>query len=231
MHVRGEAGIGKSRLVRALTEHVGGAQVWQCSPHHRSTSLYPVVRELERAFDGPEQLAHAAVAAGLDPGEAVPLLSGLLAGKGEDRPGRSPLASRTATLRALELLLVADPARHPLLLVVEDLHWADPTTIELLGRIAAAAAEPARPVRGDLPRASSSRRGRRALHRARAAEPGGRAGDGRAGPDLSAADGVPLFVEELLKSLEDGEAAGRRARRRSRACSPSASSGCPALAT
>ena len=96
----------------------------------------PIIRELERAFDGPEQLAHAAVTAGLDPGEAVPLLSGLLAGKGEDRPGRSPLASRTATLRALELLLVADPARHPLLLVVEDLHWADPTTIELLGRIA-----------------------------------------------------------------------------------------------
>ena len=44
----------------------------------------------------------APVAAGLDPDETVPLLSGLLAGKGEDRPGRSPLASRTATLRALE---------------------------------------------------------------------------------------------------------------------------------
>ena len=87
-------------------------------------------------FDGPEQLARAAVAAGLDPVETAPLLSGLLAGQGEDRPGRSPLATRTATLRALEQLLVADPARHPLLLVVEDLHWADPTTVELLGRIA-----------------------------------------------------------------------------------------------
>ena len=53
VHVRGEAGIGKSRLIRALTEQVGGAQVWQCSPHHRSTSLYPIVRELERAFDDP----------------------------------------------------------------------------------------------------------------------------------------------------------------------------------
>ena len=159
MHVRGEAGIGKSRLIRALTDQIGGAQVWQCSPHHRSSSLYPVVRELERAFDGPEQLARAAVAAGLDPVETVPLLSGLLAGKGEDRPGRSPLASRTATLRALELLLVADPARHPLLLVVEDLHWADPTTVELLGRIASRLREgPScawRPTG-----ASSSRRGR-----------------------------------------------------------------------
>ena len=185
VHVRGEAGIGKSRLIRALTEPLGGAQVWQCSPHHRSTSLYPIVRELERAFDGPEQLAHAAVTAGLDPGEAVPLLSGLLAGKGEDRPGRSPLASRTATLRALELLLVADPARHPLLLVVEDLHWADPTTVELLGRIAAAPARAARPVRGDLPPRVRAAVAVRALHRARALEPGGRAGDGRAGPSTS----------------------------------------------
>ena len=49
VHMPGEAGIGKSRLVRALTEKVGGAQVWQCSSHHRSTSLYPVIQYLERA--------------------------------------------------------------------------------------------------------------------------------------------------------------------------------------
>ena len=138
----------------------------------------------------------------------MPLLSGLLAGKGEDRPGRSPLASRTATLRALELLLIADPARHPLLLVVEDLHWADPTTIELLGRIAPRLREqpvlcvatyrrefePPWPCELCIELGPLSPEDVRAM----------------AGPDvdLSAADGVPLFVEELLKSLEDGEDAG-----------------------
>jgi class 3 adenylate cyclase len=208
VHVRGEAGIGKSRLIRALTDQVGAAQVWQCSAHHRSTSLYPVVRELERTFDGPEQLARAAGTAGLDPDETVPLLSGLLAGKGEDRPGRSPLASRTATLRALELLLVADPARQPLLLVVEDLHWADPTTVELLGRIAPRLREQSvlcvatyrRDFEPPWPCELCVELGPLSPADVRA----------MAGPDvdLSAADGVPLFVEELLKSIEDGEDAG-----------------------
>ena len=51
VHVTGQAGIGKSRLVHALVEElgqqVGSEQVWQCSAHHRSTSLYPVIRFLE----------------------------------------------------------------------------------------------------------------------------------------------------------------------------------------
>jgi class 3 adenylate cyclase/predicted ATPase len=150
-HVTGEAGIGKSRLVRALIEELeqraGAAQVWQCSAHHRSTSLYPVIRFLERVLGLDradtdehqlETLQQAVVDAGLDPIEAVPLLADLLSVHGAHDDAAQTLAprdARTAILHILESLLVTNPVRHPLLLVVEDLHWADPTTVELLGRI------------------------------------------------------------------------------------------------
>jgi class 3 adenylate cyclase len=233
VHVSGEAGIGKSRLVHALRE--GGAReaaaehVWQCSAHYESTSLYPVIRFLERhlGFErtetGHEQLEalqQAVLDTGLDPAEAVPLVAELLSirdGNGTVAPDLSPRDARTATLRTLESLLVADPARHPLLLVVEDLHWADPTTVELLGRIVASLPgvpvlcvltfrpqfEPPwaqrRPVEIELGPLNSGEV--RAMATA--------ASETALDPTVldwldTAADGVPLFVEEMLKMLDGG---------------------------
>jgi class 3 adenylate cyclase/tetratricopeptide (TPR) repeat protein len=150
-HISGEAGIGKSRLARALLERLGpqvrAVQTWQCSAHHESTSLYPVIRCLEQllALDSKQTaeqqlkvLDQTVRDAGLDPVEAVPLLSRLLSvddGHADDSSGLTPRDARIATLRILESLLVTNSAHHPLLLLVEDLHWADPTTLELLGRI------------------------------------------------------------------------------------------------
>jgi class 3 adenylate cyclase/tetratricopeptide (TPR) repeat protein len=233
VHLTGEPGIGKSRLVRALIEKVGQQvrtqQVWQCSPHHRSTELYPVVRLLEGllGLDRAETAGHqlkaleqTVVAAGLDPVEAVPLIADLQAVRGRHYGARqlAPRDVRTAMLRLLESLLVTDPTRHPLLLIVEDLHWADPTTVELLDRIRKRL--PSLPVlciltfRPDFDPPWTGRQPVLEIELGPLASDDVRAMVMAAGtaphdPALlelvdSAADGVPLFVEEMLKMAEHG---------------------------
>jgi class 3 adenylate cyclase/predicted ATPase len=232
--VTGEAGIGKSRLVHSLIEglgrRIGAEQMWQCSAHHRSTALYPVIRFLERLFDLDRKepagrqlkVLHQAVDdGGLDPVEAVPLLADLLSvpgGRDDDEENLTPRDARTALFRILEALLVTNPARHPLLLVVEDLHWADPTTLELLGRITTNL--PDIPVlcvltfRGGFEPPWTQRQPvleielgplRSKAVRAMATA----ASDTPLDAEVlewvdSAADGVPLFVEEMLKMLAQG---------------------------
>src|SRR5262249_42796149 len=141
VHITGEAGIGKSRLVRALRERVGteaaAVHALRCSPHHASTALYPAIRFLEELVglsaarpreDQLRAIERAVVKAGLDPQTAVPLLADLLSIPGaQTSRGMPPRDVRNATLHILEALLVGDAARHPLMFVLEDLHWADPT--------------------------------------------------------------------------------------------------------
>jgi class 3 adenylate cyclase len=149
VHISGDAGIGKSRLVQAAREtstQVAAERLLRCSPHHSRTALFPVVRFLEQnaglePTQDPEQqlraLARFAADAGVDAEHCVPLLAELLSIPAGNETARklTPRDTRSATLRVLEDLLVGDGAGHPLLVIIEDLHWADPTTIELLGRI------------------------------------------------------------------------------------------------
>jgi class 3 adenylate cyclase/predicted ATPase len=231
VHLTGEAGIGKSRLVHALREQVavqaGAEHLWQCSAHHTGTSLYPVIDLLERVLGldrarSPEDqlsaLRGAARDAGLDPADALPLLADLLSvpAPGEARPSLTPLDARTATLHALVSLLIANPAHHPLLLIVEDLNWADPTTLELLGRILASV--PGLPIlcvltfrrEFDPPRAARQPALEIALGplrsehvRALAAAVSERTVDPATLEHVdTVSDGVPLFIEEMLKMLE-----------------------------
>jgi class 3 adenylate cyclase/predicted ATPase len=237
VHITGEAGIGKSRLVRALIEglgpRIGGERILQCSAHHQGTTLYPAIRFLEhsqgldRRQAGEHQLKlleRAAADVGLNPAEAVPLLADLLvvrSGYADAGPSLTPRGARAATLRILGSLLVANPAPEPLLLVVEDLHWADPTTVDLLVRITASLKE--RPVLCVLtfrrefeppwrPRqhALDIELGPLTSEQVRAMATA--ASDAAIDPAIiawvdSAADGVPLFVEETLKMLDqDGGA-------------------------
>jgi class 3 adenylate cyclase/predicted ATPase len=145
----GEAGIGKSRLVQVLKEHVAGAgHPWlECQgwPYYQHTALYPLTEMLARRLLHLEHEATAAqkvqhleeflVQHGLSPAEIVPLFAPLLS---LPLPATyapvqiSPEQQRQQTLHALLGLLLRLAAEQPLLLVMEDLHWVDPSTLEWL---------------------------------------------------------------------------------------------------
>ena len=149
--LRGVAGMGKSALAAELASHVhveGGVVLEaKCSPYHGNVALWPVGRMLEQllAFypDQPAeerltQLEAQLEGAGLGR-DAVPLLAPLLGIEFDERwsrPEVDALALRQATLEALVAWLAYGAALTPTLVVVEDLHWADPTSVDLLGLLA-----------------------------------------------------------------------------------------------
>ena len=146
----GEAGIGKSRLVQVLQEHVASApQAWltpcQCSPYYQNTALYPLIDLLERValrFEREEsseqklrKLEGFLVQYGLPLAETVPLFAAFLSLPltADYVPQTvSPEQQKQKTLQTLLTILLRIAAQQPLLLVMEDLHWVDPTTLELL---------------------------------------------------------------------------------------------------
>ena len=146
----GEAGIGKSRLVRALEEYVAeDPNAWpitcQASSYSRNTAFQPVVDLLERAVlrfrpdDGPEhklrKLEDWLVQNGLPLPETMPLFTRLLSLPPDQRypsPVREPEREKLKTMESLLRVLLARASERPVLFVVEDLHWADPSTLDLL---------------------------------------------------------------------------------------------------
>jgi class 3 adenylate cyclase/predicted ATPase len=144
----GEAGIGKSRLVKELRDHVavdGGSSIrLSCSPYRTSTALYPVTEYLERLLgtggapdDRLERLDKQLRELDLPVATIGPLLAELLSIPWTHRwppPTDSPERRKRLLFAALATVLLASGADRPLLLVVEDVHWIDPTTCELLER-------------------------------------------------------------------------------------------------
>jgi serine/threonine protein kinase/predicted ATPase len=151
----GEPGLGKSRLVHTIKQHVLGQMVegevdapvieWRCSPHFQDTGLYPAIDFYERALgcgrEEPtqarfERLLHRLEKYGLARPETVPLWAALLSLPTPDRfpaPALSPVRQREETFRAMLEWLHTRAARRPVLFVVEDLHWVDASTLEFLG--------------------------------------------------------------------------------------------------
>jgi class 3 adenylate cyclase/tetratricopeptide (TPR) repeat protein len=157
--VQGEPGIGKSRLVEHLEQHVaddGGLCVrLQCSPYHTNTLLFPVARLLRQQArsqdededddeDGPwSRLRRFVEAVGPVPDHDLCLLATFA-----DIPVpphvQSPVLTaerrREELIRTLMAWLQRAVTVAPVLLVVEDLHWADPTSLDVLTRLAQRAA-------------------------------------------------------------------------------------------
>ena len=148
MLLSGEPGVGKSRLVLALREHLANDPHLPlghyCSPLHQTSPLYPVIGMLERAAgfareDTPDERfakIEALLAEGTEEvAEAVPLIAALLALPDSDRYpalGLSPRRQKERTLEVLLQQLAGLTRRRPVLAIYEDVHWADPTTLELL---------------------------------------------------------------------------------------------------
>jgi DNA-binding SARP family transcriptional activator len=144
--IGGDAGIGKSRLARAFQERIAHEpHLWlpyQCSPFRTNSPLYPVVRHIERAAgfasnDRPDQklakLEAMLAAVALDMSENVPLVAALLSIALPQRypPLRlSPAQQRRKTLAALLTYVERLGRRHPLVMMFEDAHWADASTLE-----------------------------------------------------------------------------------------------------
>ena len=150
--VVGEAGIGKSRAIEALQEdvaHEPHTRIYlQCSPYHRDSALYPVIQHLSRAAGfAPADSADARIdklrvmfarRAASDE-TAVPLLAELLsipAGASLAQLSLTPAQRKAATIALLVDEIVRLGESDPVLLVLEDAHWIDPTMLELMTRLA-----------------------------------------------------------------------------------------------
>lgn len=150
----GEAGLGKSRLVEAMKDHVADKPhvlvECRCSPYYQNTALYPIIDLLQRLLDWRREDGSAERLRKLEESltphdvplaEVVPLFAALLRlPLPADRYpplALTPPRQRARTLEAVLTLLRRMASGKPLLLIMEDLHWVDPTTLELLTMLVA----------------------------------------------------------------------------------------------
>jgi len=144
----GEAGIGKSRITRALIDSLADEPhtriSYQCSPYQSDSALHPVTEHLLRATDFSvgdalgvklEKLESLIGMGTADVDSVAPLFAALLGLDGAKRYGALNMTPQQQRRRTLEALSDQPPglsAHAPVLLVVEDVHWIDPTTLELI---------------------------------------------------------------------------------------------------
>ena len=146
--LRGEAGIGKSRLVRALVERTTGEPLWElscrCSPYYQNSALYPAIDCLQRMlrydrnddantkFDKLQEMLGQFA---FDLAQTLPLFASLLSLPANDRYPVSPMSpqrQKQKTFEAIVELLLRAAEKGPVRLIVEDLHWADSSTLDLI---------------------------------------------------------------------------------------------------
>jgi class 3 adenylate cyclase/predicted ATPase len=234
--LRGEAGIGKSRLVEALSERVrreGATRIaFRCSPYHQNSALYPVIDHLQRFLqwqrdDTPEAkldtLEQVLRMYRLPLEDVVPLFAALLSVPLPERYPALNLPSQRQRQKTQEVLvawLLEEAERQPVLAVWEDLHWADPSTLEVLGLVLDQAPTARmltlltcrpelRPPWGSqapVAQVILNRLGHTQIETMIAHLTGGKALPAAVVQQVVAkTDGIPLFVEELVKMiLESG---------------------------
>ena len=226
----GEAGIGKSRLVSALAARLAGdghALIqFRCSAYHVNSAFYPVIDYLQRFLgfgeqDGPEaRLAKLEAALRPSPAytvETLLLFASLLSVPVGDRYPpleMTPARQKRKTQEALVGWLAAAAARRPALVVWEDLHWMDPSTLEGLAMVVEQASaarllvlltcRPESPlsIPNHVTRIALDRLGEEGIREMIAEVTGGRSMPAEAVQHvIEKTDGVPLFIEELTRTI------------------------------
>jgi class 3 adenylate cyclase/tetratricopeptide (TPR) repeat protein len=232
----GEAGVGKSRILRGVRDRLDDKShtriLYYGSPYHRNSALYPVVDQLERGLrfqrddDLPrklDKLEKVLADLKLPVDQHAPVLALLLSLAADDRYGPvelSPEELKNRMLDAVLAIIETMSVRAPVLMLVEDLHWIDPSTLEFLHMLVERLRRSrilfvgtARPEFdnpwGDHAHVTALTLNR--LSRRESAMLIGKVTHGKSLPDevldqiIAKTDGVPLFVEELTKTVLESD--------------------------
>ncbi|NOT55997.1 MAG: AAA family ATPase, partial [Deltaproteobacteria bacterium] len=233
----GEPGIGKSRLVQEFKErfaHEGATRLeFRCSPYHQNSAFYPIIEHLQRLLqfvraDVPavklEKLHHTLRHYRFSQSDTAPLLATLLSlphPEGSPPITGSPQKQKEKTQAALVAWLVEEAQKAAVFCVWEDLHWVDPSTLEVLTLLLdqvpttrLVALLTFRPEfvppwgnRSHLSQMTLSRLGRTQVEAMVEQVTGSTALPQEVVQQIvSKTDGVPLFVEELTKMVVEAEA-------------------------
>ena len=234
----GEAGIGKSRLTAALLETLASEPHTRlryfCSPQHTDSALYPIIGQMERAAglahdDTPQaklDKVDALLAQTSTRIEGVALFAEMLSLPNDGRYPAielTPEQRRQRTLEALTEQLAGLASQNPVLMIFEDAHWTDPTSLEAFGRtVDRTKTLPLLVIVTFRPEFNAPWAGRshvtslalnRLGEREAAAIIARLVGNKELPADVMAeiverTDGIPLFVEEMTKAVLEAEGEG-----------------------
>jgi predicted ATPase len=251
----GEPGIGKSRLIAALSERISTEPHTRlryfCSPQHTDSTLYPIISQLERAAGFARDDSAQAKLDKLDAVLALAstsirdatLLAEMLSLPNDGRHPAlelTPQQRRQKTLEALTAQFEALSRSNPVLMLFEDLHWIDPTSLEALGRTVDQLRtlevllivtyrpefQPPWIGRPYVTALSLNRLGEREIAAMIDRVAGNKPLPANVRQDIiERTDGIPLFVEEMTKAVL--EADGEEAAQRTAAATPSPSVAVP----
>jgi class 3 adenylate cyclase/predicted ATPase len=245
--ISGEAGIGKSRLTAALLERFAGEPHTRlryfCSPQHTDSAFYPIIGQMERAAgfvydDKPQaKLDKLDAVLGQTSSQDAALFAEMLSLPNDGRYPTldlTPQQRRQKTLEALTSQLAGLSSQNPVLMIFEDAHWADPTSLELFSRVVdriqtlrVLLIVTFRP-EFDPPWIGQPHVTAMTINRLTQRDVGAMidrvVGNKQLPPSIrqdiiGRTDGVPLFVEEMTKAMLEAESEG--AARRTVAAAPS----------
>jgi class 3 adenylate cyclase/tetratricopeptide (TPR) repeat protein len=231
----GEPGIGKSRLTAAHLESLAGEPHTRlryfCSPQHSDSALRPIISQMERAAGfAPGRSLQAKLdaldgllARNFTPRQDAALIAEMLSLQNDGRYPTlelTPQQRRQRTLETLTAQLEALSRANPVLMIFEDLHWIDPTSLEVISRTVDRLRtlrvlliltyrpefEPPWIGRPYVTALSLNRLGEREIEAIIDRVTGNKSLPGNIRQDIvERTDGIPLFVEEMTKAVLEAE--------------------------